>query len=230
MSFIKGHFLAITVGAIWISIFLIFYLTLYILGLAFEEFVFLVYNFMRENMLLGTFLFLALFTIRPLVFIPASPFDLFAGAIFGVWWGSFICIIAYSISCVFSYGVGRATGGTIFERIPEASRIKKLRGKIQANTFFTLTMMRLLFFPFDLTNYLCGVSKMPLRPFAFGTILGGIPGIMIFVLAGAAFHGQEINSLSEVSQNVNYSYLFLASGLFLVSIVFSKVLKQKYKW
>ena len=187
------------------------------------------YNYMWENMIIWALLFIVIFTIRPLLFIPASPLDLFAGAVFWLFWGVFICLIANGTSCLFSYWVWRTTGWHFFENMSEWGRIKKIQAKLHWDTFFTVCMIRLLFFPFDLTNYICGTLKIPTVPYFWATMLAGIPGVFIFVLAGAAFYGQEINSLSEVAQNVNYNYLYIASTLFLISIIISKVMKKKYE-
>ena len=88
--------------------------------------------------------------------------------------------------------------------------------------------MRLLFFPFDLINYLCGVFKIPLFSYTLATI-ACIPGTAIFVLAGAAFYGEEVTSLSQIAQNVNYMYLYLSVFFFFLSIIVSRYLRKKYQ-
>ncbi len=222
--------LPILVSLAWIFVIIAFYLFLKIQWLSLEEFTFTQYNYMREHMIIWALLFIVIFTIRPLVFIPASPLDLFAWAVFGLFWGFIICMIANGTSCLFSYWVWRTTWGRFMGNISESWRLGKIQSKLHSDTFFTVCMIRLLFFPFDLTNYICGVLKIPVSPYLWATMLAGIPGVFIFVLAWAAFYWQEINSLSQVTQNVNYAYLYLASWLFLMSIVISKILKKKYRW
>ena len=226
----KKYQLPIIVFSLWMCVIIVFYLYLRAQWLSLEDFIFGQYNYMRDHMLIGALLFIVIFTIRPLVFIPASPLDLFAWAVFGLWWGTLICLIANGASCLFSYGVGRGTWWHFFENISPGKRIEKIQSKILSDTFFTVCMMRLLFFPFDLTNYICWVFKISITPYFWATMIAGIPGVFIFVLAGAAFYGQEISSLSQVSQNINYNYLYLASGLFVISIISSKVLEKKYQW
>ena len=226
----KKYKLPISVLLVWIFIIITFYFYLRIQWLSLEDFIFGQYNYMREYMFVWALLFIIIFTIRPLVFIPASPLDLFAWAVFGLWWWTIICLIANGTSALFSYGVGRSTWWHLFEHMNPGKRIKNIQSKIHSETFFTVCMMRLLFFPYDLTNYICGVLKIPVSPYFWATMLAGIPWVFIFVLAGAAFYGQEINSFSEVTQNINYNYLYLASWLFLLSIIISKILKKKYSW
>lgn len=229
MNFSKSK-LPIFVSLMWLLVILCFYIYLRSEWLSLEEFIFQQYNYMREYMLLWAVLFIIIFTIRPLVFIPASPLDLFAWAVFWLFWWTIICLVANGTSCLFSYLIGRTTGGHFEPLLSEWGRIKKLQWKLKTDTFFSVCMIRFLFFPFDLTNYICGVLKIPVIPYFWATMLAWIPAVFIFVLAWAAFYWQEITSFSQVAQNVNYSYLFLASWLFLLSIIVSKILKKKYKW
>ena len=229
MNFTK-YKLPIFVSLIWLWVIIAFYMYLQIQWLSLEELIFTQYNYMREYMIIGALLFIIIFTIRPLVFIPASPLDLFAWAVFGLWWGIIICLVANGTSCLFSYAVWRSTGWYFSEHISDWGRIEKIQSKLHTDTFFTVCIIRLLFFPFDLTNYICGALKIPVTPYFWATMIAWIPGVFIFVLAGAAFYGQDINSLSEVSQNINYNYLYFASWLFLISVIISKILKKKYSW
>ena len=89
-------------------------------------------------------------------------------------------------------------------------------------------MMRLLSFPFDLTNYVCGILRIPLWPYVAATVVG-IPSTSTFVLAGAAFHGEEISSFSELAQNVNYTYLYISVIFLIMIIILSKIFSRYYK-
>lgn len=215
--------------SIWAIVALSFFIILKNLWLSLEDFTFQVYDYIRTHMFFWVFLFMIIYTLRPLFFIPATPFNLFAGVIFWFFWGTIICSIANYISVTFSYYVGYFTGWKLFETQSGFQKIKKLQKKLQKDTFFSVALTRLLFFPFDLTNYLCGVLKIPLIPYVNATI-ACIPGTAIFVLAGAAFYGEELTSFSELSENINYNYLSVAFFFFILSLFLSKYLQKKYKF
>lgn len=70
----------------------------------------------------------------------------------------------------------------------DKKRFKKLKIQLYENTFFTTMLMRLMLLPYDLTNYICGVLRVPFLRFVGGTFLGVLPACFILVSAGAAFH------------------------------------------
>ena len=90
-------------------------------------------------------------------------------------------------------------------------------------------MARFLFFPFDLTNYACGFLKVRFPSYVAATALGIIPGMSVFILAGAAFYGKELTSFSDALKDVDTSMLLYAAGLFILTITFAKVLKKVRK-
>ena len=213
---------------LWATLVVGFFLVLGFLWLTLEEFTFQIYSYIRVHIFLGAFLFVILYVLRPLVFIPATPFNLLAWVLFGFFWGSIISTIANYFSVIFSYYVGYFTGGKIFENQSWFRRIKKFQKKLQKDTFFSVSLTRLLFFPFDLTNYLCGVFKIPIIPYILATV-ACIPGTIIFVLAWAAFYGEEITSFSELFQNINYQYLYISIFFFCMSLILTWYLQRKYK-
>lgn len=178
---------------------------------------------------MGVLFFIVLYLIRPLFFIPASPFVVFSGVLFGFFWGIIICTIANMLSTIFSYYVWYATGWKIIESQQGFHRIKKLQSRLEKDTFSSVAMMRLLSFPFDLTNYVCGILKIPLVPYVLATV-AGVPSTSTFVLAGSAFYGQKILSFADLTNNINYTYLYSAVVFFVLMIIFSKILKRYTKF
>jgi uncharacterized membrane protein YdjX (TVP38/TMEM64 family) len=87
-------------------------------------------------------------------------------------------------------------------------------------------MTRFLFFPFDLTNYACGFLKVKFSSYVLATALGIIPGMTVFILAGSAFHNTQLTSFSDALKNVDTKYLLYAAALFVITIVFAKILRK----
>lgn len=50
-----------------------------------------------------------------------------------------------------------------------------------ANSFETVLIMRFIFLPYDLVNYLAGILRIDLKAFILATLLGSIPGTIAFV-------------------------------------------------
>ena len=88
-----------------------------------------------------------------------------------------------------------------------------------------LLFLRLVpLFPFFLINLAAGLTRLPLRTFFFGTMLGIIPGGFVYVNAGASL--ATINSLKEIaSPRVLGSFALL--GLFaLVPVIDGRIRKS----
>jgi uncharacterized membrane protein YdjX (TVP38/TMEM64 family) len=90
-------------------------------------------------------------------------------------------------------------------------------------------MMRFLQLPYDLTNYICGVLKIPFFKFVAWSTLWVLPATFVYVSAWAAFYGSEITSYETLLENINYSVLIFASVFFIIILVTSQILKKKYK-
>src|SRR5205085_165743 len=66
------------------------------------------------------------------------------------------------------------------------ARLKDLDEKLGHNGFFVVMMVRLAhFLPFGISNYLFGLTNVAAGDVALGTLLGGVPGVVIYVTLGA---------------------------------------------
>lgn len=225
---LQKHMLLWGVILFWWIIATIFYSYLQVSWLTMEAFIFQVYQYLRENIIAWAFLFIVLYTIRPFVFIPAVPMTVFAWAVFWFIGGLVICTLANISSSTLSYWIWCGTWWKFIDSAQTNSYVKKLQGHTHQHPFSTVVMMRLLFAPFDIANCACWVLKIPFGAFT-SAIVACIPGTAVFVLAWAAFYGKEITTLSQVYQNINYSYLYSATGLLLLIIIISKVLQKRQK-
>jgi uncharacterized membrane protein YdjX (TVP38/TMEM64 family) len=109
--------------------------------------------------------------------------------------------------------------------------VKKFGGRMEGidrglreNGLSYLLFLRLVpAFPFFLVNLACGVTGLPLRTYALGTLFGILPGSLVFVNAGASL--AAIESLSQVaSPRVLGSFAVL--GLFALLPTILKALKK----
>jgi uncharacterized membrane protein YdjX (TVP38/TMEM64 family) len=91
-------------------------------------------------------------------------------------------------------------------------RIKGIDRGLRENGLSYLLFLRLVpAFPFFLVNLACGVTGLPLRTYALGTLIGIVPGSLVFVNAGASL--AAIETVSQVaSPRVLGSFALL--GLF----------------
>lgn len=165
--------------------------------------------------------FIMIYTIRPLIFFPATILTALAGALFGPFWGIFYTMIGENMSANLAFFVARYFRGAKDYKI---KWVKKIDKKATENGFMTTLILRLIWAPFDGVNYGLGLTKMKQKEFALGTFIGIIPGLTIFVLIGNVVgNGNEIG-VFEITLNI-----IISAVLFIGSYYLSKYLKKKNK-
>jgi len=221
-------YISICVSLLWLTLLVYGFWYFFSQDLSLETLIFWLKNYIELHMLLGIWFFMCIYIIRPLFFIPASPFDVFAWMVFWPLYGFLICSVTLFFSAMFSYQVWYLTGGIVLEK-KQNKKLNRLKSKLRKDTFWTTIMMRLIMLPYDLSNYICGVLQAPFLRYVLWTSIWVMPATAVFVGAGSAFYGQDITSFDTLLENVNYGYLIFSSGFFLTIIVVSRILKKRYK-
>ncbi len=141
--------------------------------------------------LYGPLLYIALYTLRPLLLFSATVITVLAGAIYGPI-GVVLVIVGSNLSATVAYGVGRFLGQGVLDRPGAEGVIQRFAVRLRQNSFETVLIMRFLFLPYDLVNYLAGFLRIGWRPFIIATALGSLPGTVSFVLFGASIELEEL--------------------------------------
>lgn len=76
---------------------------------------------------------------------------------------------------------------TVTPRIPP--RLQRYEHRMESHPLRTVLVMRLVFHLFPPINWMLGISRIPLRTFAAGTLLGMLPGTLLYLLAGKGLVG-----------------------------------------
>jgi len=218
--------LILLLAAIFVGLFLWFdlgrYLTLEFLKQNRDYLV----NLYRDHRLLTVAIFMVIYITQTALALPgAAILSLAAGAVFGALMGTVYANIGATIGATLSFLVARYLfRDTIQGKF--GPRLEKINQELDHAGFNYLLFLRLVpLFPFFLINLAAGLTKIPLRTFFFGTMLGIIPGGFVYCNAGASL--ASINSVGEiVSLRVLGSFALL--GLFaLVPVLYGKIRSMK---
>ncbi len=174
----------------------------------------------------GPIIFMVAYALRPLILFPASLLTALAGALFGFWWGSLYTWIGENASANFAYGLGRFLGKDLINE-NEMGFMANWKKKINQNGFISVLIMRLIFLPFDLTNYGCGILRVKWRSYFLATLVGIIPGMMTFVSFGASIENIEAFDPSQLG--LDSRQLLISVLLFVGSLYLSKIVKKRQK-
>lgn len=159
-------------------------------------------------------LFIAMYTLRSLVFFPGSLLAAIAGMIFGPVWGFVYTVIGENISANISFMVGRYFGANLLVRLAARGRaLSMIKCKLQQNGMMAVLTMRLMFLPFDLVGYASGLCSIRQRDFALGSLVGTLPGLAVFILLGGAIKQTD--------------YLFAALFIAAAMLILAKFLNHR---
>ena len=154
----------------------------------------------------------------------AAILSLASGAIFGVLQGTLFVVAGATIGAVLAFLVSRTLLRDWVVR-KFGGRMEGIDRGLRENGLSYLLFLRLVpAFPFFLVNLACGVTGLPLRTYALGTLFGIMPGSLVFVNAGASL--AAIESVRQVaSARVLGSFALL--GLFALLPTIINVVKKR---
>ena len=141
-------------------------------------------------------IFILLYMIATIAFLPGAPLSIAAGILFGALLGTLYIVIGASIGAILAFIVARYFGGDFVQNLMQNhfKGLKKYEEKLDNNGLGMTLFFRLIpIFPFNGLNFALGLTKLSFKDYAIGTTLGIIPGAFAF-----AYFGQAAANLSPV--------------------------------
>lgn len=134
----------------------------------------------------GIALFFLAYVVGTVLFLPGSLMTIGAGVAFGVLGGASLALIAALTGGVVAFLIARYLA---MERVQKAlKRHEKFRAIARAIESKSLRTVCLVRFspavPFNLSNYLFGLTKIDLKTYALGSLIGMIPGSLMYAYLG----------------------------------------------
>jgi uncharacterized membrane protein YdjX (TVP38/TMEM64 family) len=171
--------------------------------------------------------FVGIYIVQTAFSLPgAAILSLAAGAIFGVFQGTLFVVSGATVGAIFAFLVSR-TLLRDWVMTKFGGRMEGIDRGLRKNGLSYLLFLRLVpAFPFFLVNLACGVTGLPLRTYALGTLVGIVPGSLVFVNAGASL--AAIESVRQVaSPRLLGSFVLL--GLFALLPTIIDFVKKRRK-
>jgi len=177
-------------------------------------------DWVRDQGLTGMLLYVLAYTIRPLVFFPASLLTIFGGYTYGPWLGTLLDVIGAGTGGLLSFWIARLLGRRGVEKLIGKGKLNVLDERIATNGFLVVLVVRLIpLFPFDAISYASGLSKIRFKQFAIANYIGIIPGAFVY------------NNIGSSLRDPFSWQFFVAIGLyvlfFAVGLVAQRILKNK---
>jgi uncharacterized membrane protein YdjX (TVP38/TMEM64 family) len=134
----------------------------------------------------GAIVFITLYILAAVLWIPGTLLTLGAGAVYGVILGSIYVAIGATLGAIAAFLAGRYLARDwVAKRIEGNAKFKAIDEAVAKEGLKIVTLTRLSpAFPFTLLNYAFGVTQVSLKDYAIGCI-GMIPGIAMYVYIGS---------------------------------------------
>ncbi|WP_214851788.1 TVP38/TMEM64 family protein [Exiguobacterium sp. s193] len=135
-------------------------------------------------------LYIVLYTVRPLIFFPASVLSITGGLAFGALMGTVYTVIGATLGAVVAFLVAKKLGKGVIKN--GAGKVDQIQQQLEQNGFIYVLIFRLLpIFNFDLISYAAGLSKVRLLPFFLATLIGIIPGTFAYNFLGSSIVSKD---------------------------------------
>jgi uncharacterized membrane protein YdjX (TVP38/TMEM64 family) len=168
----------------------------------------LLQSYVSAHLLLALLIYsLVYIAIVALSFPGAGLLSILGGFIFGWALSAPVTVVAATLGAILVFKIVQTSlGATIAERA--GPFVQKLSRGFETDGFSYLLFLRLVpAFPFFAVNAVAGLTKMTLRTFAIGTLIGIIPGSFAF-----AWLGRGLGSVID-AQRITHDSCVLKNGM-----------------
>lgn len=154
-------------------------------------------------------IYMILFSITPVLFLPGLPMAMVGGILFGPFWGVVYALSSATIGACVAFLVSRYLARGWIESKLKSPRWRHLDEKVEKQGWKMVAFTRLIpLFPFNLLNYAFGLTRIRFIHYALATFLFMLPGCVAIV----AFSSSLLDLLrGEISPTFFLGLLLLIS-------------------
>jgi uncharacterized membrane protein YdjX (TVP38/TMEM64 family)/rhodanese-related sulfurtransferase len=162
--------------------------------------------------------YVAVYALATVMWVPGAIFGLAGGALFGPLLGSVLNLSGATLGATLAFLVARYGAGDWIER-KTGGRLKRFVAGVEEEGWRFVAFVRLVpLFPFNLTNYALGLTRIPLHQYVLASLVCMAPGTIAYTWLGYAGRGV----LTAEADTVRYGLLalgLLAAIAFLPSLL-----------
>ncbi len=167
--------------------------------------------------------YVALYTLATVAFFPGAVITLAGGVLFGPIWGSIWSLAGATLGATLSFLMARFIAGDWVVR-SSGGFMRRLIDGVDAEGWRFVAFVRLVpLFPFNLSNYALGLTRIPIHHYVLATFICMVPGAVAYTWLGHA--GREV--LAGETDAVRYG--LLALGLLAVIALLPRLLGRLRK-
>lgn len=166
----------------------------------------------------GGFIFVFLYILATILFIPGLLLTLGAGFLFGVVWGSVYVSVGSTLGATAAFLIGRYLARNWVEKqMTKNDKFKAIDGAVAAEGWKFVGLCRLSpLFPFNLLNYAFGVTNVSLSHYFWASWIGMLPATVMYVYLGSLI--KDFTAIGRENQPVTVGEWILRGVGFLATV------------
>lgn len=166
----------------------------------------------------GPIVFMALYALATVLFLPGSVLTLAGGALFGPVWGTLWNLSGATLGASLAFLIARYLGADWVTR-RAGPRLQRLNDGVTSEGWRFVAFVRLVpLFPFNLLNYALGLTRIPFVAYVLASWVFMLPGAFAYTWLG--FAGREALAGGEgMIRNILIALALLAAVAFLPRFV-----------
>jgi uncharacterized membrane protein YdjX (TVP38/TMEM64 family)/rhodanese-related sulfurtransferase len=177
-------------------------------------------SWIRDAGVAAPLIFMALYAVATVLFLPGSILTIAGGALFGPVWGTFYSLTGATLGATLAFLVARYLASAWVAR-KAGGRVKQLIEGVEAEGWRFIAFVRLVpLFPFNFLNYALGLTRIRLSHFIVASYICMLPGAIAFTYLGYA--GREAAAGSEGSIQKG----LLALGLLALIVFLPRLIRR----
>jgi uncharacterized membrane protein YdjX (TVP38/TMEM64 family) len=178
-------------------------------------------------------LFIALYVLATVLFLPGSVLSLAGGALFGPWLGTLYNLTGATLGAALAFVIARYLAADWVTR-RSGGRLKQLIQGVEREGWRFVAFTRLVpLFPFNALNYALGLTRIRLGPYVLTSLICMFPGGFAYTYLGYVFREAVFGVTGDENLLESKALLFniaIAVGLIIAVLYlprFVKRLRQK---
>lgn len=138
---------------------------------------------------LAPVIFMTVYALATIIFVPATPLTLIGGALFGPLFGTVYVVLGATVGAFGAFILARYFGGSLISHGTSqvVKRLQTYDERLCNHGLITVLILRLIpLFPFNGLNFGLGLTRLKPGVYVLGTLIGIIPGTFAYVYFGAS--------------------------------------------
>lgn len=128
--------------------------------------------------------YIGLYAVSTTFLVPAAPFTVAAGLLFGPVPGTVIALAGATLGATGAFALGRLLGRDAARQLG-GKQVSRIDGFLRDRGFAAVLVLRLVpLFPYNVINVTAGVTALRVRDYVAATAIGIIPGTVVYVALG----------------------------------------------